>query len=67
MCAGFYNESADLLNKTGYKGIKPDNITYTTIIHGYRAADMTEKALQLFEIMKKSGCPPRVETYNTIS
>ncbi|PPD88044.1 hypothetical protein GOBAR_DD15036 [Gossypium barbadense] len=48
------------------KGVRPNAITYTTVINAYGKAGKEDKALRLFHRMKQSGCVPNVCTYNAV-
>ncbi|KAF9610894.1 hypothetical protein IFM89_025428 [Coptis chinensis] len=48
------------------KGVKPDNITFTTIISCARMCNLPVKAVELFEKMGNYGCKPDDVTYSAM-
>ncbi|XP_027089024.2 pentatricopeptide repeat-containing protein At4g16390, chloroplastic-like [Coffea arabica] len=48
------------------RGVKPDNVTFSTIISCARLSSLPEKAVQWFEKMPSFGCEPDVVTYSVM-
>ncbi|KAL5700007.1 Pentatricopeptide repeat-containing protein [Ranunculus cassubicifolius] len=48
------------------RGLKPDNITFTTIISCARMCNLPNKAVELFEKMEQFGCKPDDVTYSAM-
>lgn len=48
------------------KGIKPDNVTFSTIISCARQCSLPEKAVEWFEKMPSFGCDPDDVTYSVM-
>jgi pentatricopeptide repeat domain-containing protein 1 len=47
-------------------GLKPDVITYNSLIDGYGKAGLLTEAVIVFEEMKDEGCEPDVITFNSL-
>lgn len=56
----------NLLTKMIEKGIKPDNVTFSTLISSARYCNMPEKAVEWFERMPEFGLSPDDVTYSTM-
>ncbi|XP_062088110.1 pentatricopeptide repeat-containing protein At4g16390, chloroplastic [Humulus lupulus] len=48
------------------KGIKPDNVTFSTMISCARMSSLPEKAVEWFEKMSSFGCDPDDVTYSAM-
>jgi pentatricopeptide repeat protein len=48
------------------ENVKPDVVSYTTVLHGLGVAGQLEKARKVFDEMSKEGCPPSTPTYNAL-
>ncbi|KAM7264331.1 hypothetical protein ACFE04_002014 [Oxalis oulophora] len=48
------------------KGVKPDNVTFSTIISAARMSGLPDKAVEWFEKMPTFGCNPDDITYSAI-
>ncbi|KAG0263519.1 hypothetical protein BG011_008691 [Mortierella polycephala] len=55
-----------LLQQMKVKGIKPDIVTYTNLIHQYVILRDVEQAEMLFHEMVKSGISPNAYAFNTL-
>ncbi|KAK9089887.1 hypothetical protein Scep_028969 [Stephania cephalantha] len=48
------------------RGVKPDNVTFSTVISCARACSLPEKAVEWFERMPEFGCSPDNVTYSAM-
>lgn len=53
-----FEMAEELFLEIGKDGGEPDTRAYTEMIGVYFRAGLVEKAVELYEIMKDSGCPP---------
>ncbi|XP_010252754.1 PREDICTED: pentatricopeptide repeat-containing protein At4g16390, chloroplastic [Nelumbo nucifera] len=58
-----FNRAEVLLEEMLKKGIKPDNVTFSTIISCARICSLPNKAVEWFEKMPQFGCNPDDVTY----
>ncbi|KAH0466510.1 hypothetical protein IEQ34_003748 [Dendrobium chrysotoxum] len=61
-----WNDVECLLTKMLEKGIKPDNITFSTVISCARVCDLPAKAVEWFEKMPEFGLSPDDVTYSAM-
>ncbi|KAL8160817.1 hypothetical protein V2J09_012306 [Rumex salicifolius] len=60
-------ESAEkLFDKMLDRGVRPDNVTFSTLITCSRLCSMYDKAVNWFEKMTEYGCKPDVMTYSAM-
>ena len=45
---------------------RPTTRTFLPIIHGFARAGEMRRALEIFDMMRRSGCIPTVHTYNAL-
>uniref|UniRef100_A0A0E0R0X8 K Homology domain-containing protein n=1 Tax=Oryza rufipogon TaxID=4529 RepID=A0A0E0R0X8_ORYRU len=63
---GKMDEAMKLLSGMVSVGLKPNTVTYSTLINGYCKISRMEDALVLFKEMESSGVSPDIITYNII-
>ncbi|XP_028754963.1 pentatricopeptide repeat-containing protein At4g16390, chloroplastic-like [Neltuma alba] len=61
-----YDKAEKLFDEMLEKGVKPDNVTFSTIISCARMCSMPMKAVEWFEKMPSFGCVPDDVTYSAI-
>ncbi|XP_054777422.1 pentatricopeptide repeat-containing protein At4g16390, chloroplastic [Prosopis cineraria] len=61
-----YDKAQKLFDEMLERGVKPDNVTFSTIISCARMCSMPMKAVEWFEKMPSFGCEPDDVTYSAI-
>ena len=64
-CSINFEREEETLRELLEKGIKPDIISYDTVIYAYCRNGRMREASRIFSEMKDSGIVPDVVTYNT--
>ncbi|CAN1271839.1 Pentatricopeptide repeat-containing protein At2g26790, mitochondrial [Linum perenne] len=64
---GDVDAATALLTEMKKKGMIPDFVNYTTLIHGYCCGGKLNEALKLFKEMKDNGIKPDIITYNVLA
>ncbi|CAH9064525.1 unnamed protein product [Cuscuta epithymum] len=62
----YLSEAEKLFDEMLERGVKPDNVTFSTIISCARFCSLPEKAVEWFEKMPAFGCQPDDITYATM-
>lgn len=61
------NETPDLLNRMAESGIKPNEITFTSLLSAYRHIGLVQEGIELFTSMKtRFGVTPVIQHYGCI-
>ncbi|KAK9267125.1 hypothetical protein L1049_009544 [Liquidambar formosana] len=61
-----FGGAENLFDEMLEKGVKPDNVTFSTLITCARMCSLPNKAVELFEKMPKFGCDPDDVTYSAM-
>ncbi|KAL2524125.1 Pentatricopeptide repeat-containing protein [Abeliophyllum distichum] len=61
-----FDGAKNLFNEMLERGVKPDNVTFSTIISCARVNSLPEKAVEWFEKMSSFGCEPDEVTYSVM-
>ncbi|XP_058070616.1 pentatricopeptide repeat-containing protein At4g16390, chloroplastic [Magnolia sinica] len=61
-----WDGAVELLEEMIERGIKPDNVTFSTIISCARRCSLPNKAIEWFEKMAEFGCNPDDVTYSAM-
>lgn len=61
-----YDKAEKMFDEMLERGIKPDNVTFSTIIGCARMCNLPMKAVELFEKMSSFGCQPDDITYSVM-
>ncbi|CAI0460547.1 unnamed protein product [Linum tenue] len=60
------SEAEELFDEMLQRGVKPDNVTFSTVISCARMCNLPEKAVEWFEKMSSFGITPDDVTYSTM-
>lgn len=63
---GLLNEARMVLHEFAEHGLKPDVVTYNTLLHGLGVGKKPELAMKVIEIMKRQGVRPNEATYHVL-